>query len=199
MKQISFCLYGNEPIYTQGIMENLPLCKRWYPGWQVVVYCDDVAYGIMGDAILQHWAIPTLWTKGHPAYARLDAINTNREGITIFRDGDSRITQREVAAVQQWIATGKKLHVMCDHEFHISKIMAGMFGLNNHDLPPINLEIPEYSYGDDEKLLEQEVWLDLQHDCLIHGLDRPGGIAFPMSPEPGTFIGQKVFPTIPQT
>lgn len=41
------------------------------------------------------------------------------------RDLDSRISEREVAAVKDWDRTNKSFHVMRDNPYHVSHIMGG--------------------------------------------------------------------------
>ena len=48
--------------------------------------------------------------------------------IFISRDLDSRITAREVAAVTEWLQSGKPLHSMRDHPRDDVPLMAGMWG-----------------------------------------------------------------------
>ena len=48
--------------------------------------------------------------------------------IFISRDLDSRITAREVAAVTEWLQSGKALHAMRDHPWCIAVLMAGAWG-----------------------------------------------------------------------
>ena len=45
------------------------------------------------------------------------------------RDLNSRISEREVAAVVDWLATAKSFHVMRDHPSHIAKMKGCCFGM----------------------------------------------------------------------
>ena len=47
----------------------------------------------------------------------------------IVRDSDSRITEREKIAVEEWEKEDKVLHIMRDHPHHNFHILAGMFGI----------------------------------------------------------------------
>ncbi len=47
----------------------------------------------------------------------------------LSRDLDSRINPREVAAVEEFLASDKaKVHVMRDHPAHVAFMMGGMWG-----------------------------------------------------------------------
>ena len=46
----------------------------------------------------------------------------------IARDLDSRFTDREQAAVVEWLNSNKSFHIMRDHPLHINAILAGTWG-----------------------------------------------------------------------
>ena len=48
--------------------------------------------------------------------------------VFLSRDLDSRITAREVAAVEEWLQSGAPLHSMRDHPAHKSSLMGGAWG-----------------------------------------------------------------------
>ena len=48
------------------------------------------------------------------------------------RDIDSYLTEREAAAVQSWLVSGKQFNVMRDGPFHRSTILAGLWGGINY-------------------------------------------------------------------
>lgn len=139
-KLISFCLHGGKAKYCQGFYENLPLAKEFYPEWEVILFHDNT--------------VPSKWLNKykefdieirnvdhcglHPTAYRFLACNLSKfkngsdaERI-IFRDADSRLSQREADAVKEWEDSGMGLHGMRDHPHHNNHnypIFAGMFGL----------------------------------------------------------------------
>ena len=46
----------------------------------------------------------------------------------IVRDTDSRLGIREKLAVDEWLDSGKKLHIMRDHPYHRVPMLGGMWG-----------------------------------------------------------------------
>ena len=48
--------------------------------------------------------------------------------VTMSRDLDSRVTEREAAAVHEWLKSNKTLHSMRDHPWHTVPIMGGGWG-----------------------------------------------------------------------
>ena len=49
--------------------------------------------------------------------------------MAIFRDLDSRPSQREVNAVNEWLQSKHPFHVMRDHPGHDLPMLAGMWGI----------------------------------------------------------------------
>ncbi len=47
----------------------------------------------------------------------------------ISRDLDSRFSEREVSAVDEWLKSKEAFHVMRDHELHENEMLAGMWGV----------------------------------------------------------------------
>lgn len=134
MKAISFSLFGDSPKYLVGLEKNIALAELFYPDWRIFVYYNDTVplpyiYKLkekvrvinMSDSpILQ-----SMWR-----FCVHDESGIER---FIIRDADSRISQREVDAVAEWIESGKILHIMRDHPHHGYVIMGGMWGMIPQD------------------------------------------------------------------
>ena len=71
----------------------------------------------------------------------------------IVRDSDSRITEREVEAVNEWIKEGKVLHIMRDHPHHNYVILGGMWGMKCQR--DFNMESSFMSYNSSDSLFEK--------------------------------------------
>jgi ATP synthase protein I len=52
----------------------------------------------------------------------------------LFRDADSVISRREAGAVEQWIASGKRFHMMRDWGSHTALILAELWGVASSSL-----------------------------------------------------------------
>jgi len=137
---ISFSLWGNEPMYTIGAIRNAELAETVYPDWICRFYIgDDVAEDIVDklksfdntEVIVMKdeendWQ-GTLW--------RFNAITSNDDAdYVIFRDTDSRLSDREFEAVLEWKNSGKYFHIMRDHPYHTEAILAGMWGCKPKEL-----------------------------------------------------------------
>lgn len=138
MKVLSFSLYGDDPKYTYGLIENLKIKERegLYEDWDTIVYYDDSVPSCILDILKQHnvflrnvndcGILPASWR-----FLAYDEVEVER---FVCRDADSRISKREEFAVKQWEDSGKILHIMRDHPHHGAyqygkPILGGMWGM----------------------------------------------------------------------
>jgi hypothetical protein len=124
MKVFSFCIYGTERNYYEGLLENIQIIREYFPDFQIYIYkgiCD-----------------PSWIFEGN-----CKVIETHKEGLvnTLYRflplaeteigfvrDADSRITQRDRWCISEFLNSSKSYHIIRDHYWHKSLIMGGMFG-----------------------------------------------------------------------
>ena len=133
-KYIVFQIWGDNPLFLIGLIENIKLSPQIYPQWKVRIYYNNVP---------KHWL---LRIKQFPVELVKEMYNDKIQfqiwrilplfdkGVDVFicRDADSRINYREKAAVDDWLESDKPLHIMRDHPSgHNTKILAGMCGFNN--------------------------------------------------------------------
>ena len=122
------------------------------------------------------------------------------------RDLDSIIKWREVAAVEEWVQSGKTLHSMRDHPQHNVPMLGGMWAVQMGRRKKVWRDVwkslwsailadplsrsERGSKGPDQTLLSRHVWGRLpggllQHDsysCAQH----PGAVGFPSQRENST-------------
>lgn len=178
MNVIGFCVYGNKPMYTHGMLENIKLAKNLYPNWKVWVYVS-----------------PSLDKKTAREYKNLGAevflVNEPDNGYfmlyryfplceesvvrAIFRDADSRLNEREAKAVEEWIHQDTDLHLMRDHPYHTGPaILGGMWGAKSEKLRNFKEIIKKYSSishwerNVDQYLLHNEIYPMLKNSMTIH-------------------------------
>jgi len=149
-KVIAFSLWGNDPMYNVGAIKNASLVQMVYGNsWTSRFYlADDVPQ----ETIEELNKVPNTECimMGSPndwygTFWRFLAIDDT--DIAMFRDTDSRITDREYAAVKQWLDNDESVHIMRDHPYHSETILAGMWGCKSKDL--INL-INEFQYKNND-------------------------------------------------
>lgn len=176
MRLITFSLFGNNPLYCVGAVENARLAKEIYPDWIARFY---VAEDVPEEYVYQ--------LKEHDAEVFICRRNNSYDGLNwrfrpfiddcvdfwISRDCDSRLSWRERRAVDEWIQSDKSFHLMRDCHNHGYTIMAGMFGVNNklfHErYGKIDLDNPSATNReDDQKVLHNLIWPVIKFDHLCH-------------------------------
>ena len=130
-------------MYTYGIIENVLDAKTFYEGWIVRVhYNDTVPQNIIDWLKLQD----NVEVVHHPG-TKAKASNTLwrfedlfiKDAIVLSSDADSRITQREVDCVHEWLESDRDFHIARDHKHHTCPIIAGAFGCKNNCLEYIGV------------------------------------------------------------
>ena len=117
--------------------------------------------------------------------------------LLLVRDTDSPVTPREVAAVDQWLASGMEVHIMRDHPKHEYPMLAGMWGCRTSRLRNMNDLIARWKrfdyYGCDQKFLGTVIYPKVRDRAWIHSecIQFPAETIHPF-PSPridGEFIG----------
>ena len=203
-KYLSFSLWGDKPIYNIGAIRNAELRKEIYPDWEMVVYYDNTVpqETITELAKLGVITIDMSSTSLYGMFWRFMATSLPDSEYSIFRDCDSRITIREKMAVDEWINSGKSLHVMRDHPNHGIPygndrigILGGMWGLksNSVNLTEMINQFPkstEHNYGNDQTFL-RTIYSMFENDKITHDEffeKKP----FPVQREYGRFVGDRI-------
>ena len=159
-KVISFSLWGDNPMYTQGAIENAKLTPKIYPGWISRFYIHEtVAYDIVTQ--LEDLGAETVITNLNIKlddydkqdinlgwFWRFEVIKDPSVERFIVRDTDSRLNLRERACVKDWEASGKEVHIIRDHPHHGVRMLAGTWGATRNfaekvDYPKLIKEFSE--------------------------------------------------------
>jgi hypothetical protein len=204
MNYVSFSLWGENPIYNVGIIRNAELMAQFFPNWKMVVFFDEL---VPSETIkeLQNRNVETRLFLDKSIYGmfwRFYAVDLPDCEYAIFRDADSRISLRESLAVDEWIKSGKSLHVMRDHPYHRIPagnnqlgILGGMWGIKSGVLPITEMihkftKSKEHNYGNDQTFLKM-VYSALESDRFTHD-DFFEKKPFPVKRESGRFIGERI-------
>lgn len=139
---ISYSLWGNNPLYWQGAIKNIYLVNKYYPGFKSRFYINndsdpDLIKTIKGENVEVELVSPTGDFSG--MFSRFAAAEDKNINIFMSRDTDSRISDREVAAVKEWLDSDKDFHILRDHIYHTVPILGGMWGCRNGILQDIDL------------------------------------------------------------
>ena len=148
---ISWCLWGNNELYTTGLIENIKLSEIYYPGWENYIYLHtDTVSAYIIEKLKEFPNVKIIPKSGkiRPTRNMLWRIEPADDPCVkrfISRDADSRITPREVIAVREWVNSEKTLHILRDHPQHYPKILGGMFGLKLDNICLGNNNICEWA------------------------------------------------------
>ena len=175
MNTFCFCIYGTQPKYTQGLVENLKNIQQEFPSFQTILY---YAKDVPESYLIQYKSFPNVTLE--PILTEIPMMSrilTWKPNITYFvRDADSRVTPRDAACIKAFLASDKMAHVVRDHFYHKNRIMGGIFGIRvpadwnlqsmweswkqtQTSLPP---------YGTDEKFLQEVLYPLIKHNMLLH-------------------------------
>ena len=176
MRLITFSLFGDNPLYCEGAVENARLAKEIYPNWTARFYVAE-------DTPEEYtWKL-----KDYDAEVYIRQRCNQYDGLNwrfiplvddtvecwISRDCDSRLSWRERRAVDEWLTTDKSVHLMRDCHNHGYSMMAGMFGVNNklfHSrYGKMDLDNPyQQNREDDQLILHTHIWPKIIHDHICH-------------------------------
>ena len=171
-KIISFCLYGNKDLYCLGLIENIDIINEKYNDWKIYVFYNNIPHNIL--KILQDKKNTFLVECIHNGYNwegmfwRFYPIEYNDIDYFLSRDADSRISDREMNLVNEWIYSNKSFHIIRDHPCHGTEILGGTFGVNIKKFKELTIDkdfknidfYKEYYYSIFDK--NREKWPDQQ-------------------------------------
>lgn len=180
MKIISFSLYGNNPKYTIGAVKNSQLKEKFYPDWEMRVYHNDSVPNYILKQ-LEDNNVVLINTKIDQGFcnAMWRFTPASEEGIECFisRDCDSRLFERDVAAVEEWLISNKKFHIIRDHpEGHAWEISAGMWGCKGNFIQNIQQKMDQYIKSSswvndravDQRFLQEIIYPQAIKDLFLH-------------------------------
>lgn len=220
LRLICFSLWGSDPLYNQGAIENLQLAPEVYPGWRCRFYCDPdaPAFSLLRRSDCDLIPMRALAWSG--LFWRFLAAADPKVQCCIFRDCDSRLNFREARAVNAWLSSGKLLHTMHDHIEHLCvPILGGMWGIQGnqlHDLPSLIERwignAPVAWRGPDQEFLREVIWRRFATSHIGHsrrefvdGLNHQYGVATfesfsdCMADSRVSFVGEIVSPIVNRT
>ena len=175
-KVISFCLWGSTPRYTIGALKNAQLATQIYPDWTCRFYvakCVPMSI-IQNLTMMSNTELIVMNEPGdwNGMFWRFHPASDPSVDVMISRDTDSRLTLREKAAVDDWLASDKDFHIMRDHPAHDAPIMGGMWGVRNRLLFNMVDLISEFPKGDfwqvDQNFLRSKVYPTIRNHACVH-------------------------------
>jgi hypothetical protein len=113
-------------------------------------------------------------------FDRFKAIDEPECSLMLVRDADSRIHDRDAACIEDFLISGKNLHIIRDHHLHGTPILGGLWGIRKSALSEsITSRIvawigtkTNFQKGIDQTFLAEVIYPLFKSTALIH--DRCG-------------------------
>ena len=206
MNYISFVLYGTDPKYQIGAIRNAEEAKYFYPDF-VPTFCVSHEIPKKCIATLKSLGARISFMRGsqitNRKFWRALAVEKPNADVVLVRDTDSRFSERETRAVEQWLSSDRLFHVMRDYPAHDVPIMGGTWGCKKQLRLRLYNDMVNWlrvsgnrSTESDQRFLAEIVWPKVQHSVLQHSTffrDKfMGSIPFPdgdITPN-GSFVGE---------
>jgi hypothetical protein len=202
----SFCLYGHNPKYTLGMIENVKIINDKFKDWKIYIYYNNVPENILQQLELYNNVVLIIstYTNHKTMLDRFKPLDNIDVDIMMVRDADSRIHDRDLWAIHQFINSTKKLHIIRDHRAHQRPIMGGIFGMkkgliNFNIEKTIKLFEPHHAdiYQVDQNFLAHFIYpiAIKMNDYLLHGHKIAGNeilTPFPFPVVNNDFCGQVI-------
>jgi hypothetical protein len=173
-KIIAYSLFGEGVRYWKGAILNIELAAKYYPDWICRFYIDKNAKKELLDTIKgDNVEIVLMDNKGGFSGTMWRFLPAEDDDVEVFlsRDTDSRIYQREVDAVNEWLKSDKNFHIMRDNPYHCIEILAGMFGVKNPLLKGIVNYIDlikDFSSKFVDQILLKNIYYQIYNQCMEH-------------------------------
>lgn len=172
-KIISFSLWGSNQKYTIGAIRNSELQKTFFPDWTCRYYIDEhsVPKEIVDQLISNGCQVIKC---GHGNWGSMfwRFYAAEDSDIMLSRDCDSRLSEREVIAVNEWLESDKDFHIVIDHPWHNVKILGGLWGVRNNLLKNIRHLISKWKIVNrlqtDQEFLTAIVYPIIKDNAFVH-------------------------------
>ncbi|MGO9021078.1 MAG: hypothetical protein ACLQVJ_22280 [Syntrophobacteraceae bacterium] len=173
---ISFSLYGSNPLYCEGALQNVELAIRFYREWVCRFYIDDtVPEDCVARLVDMGAQVIRVQKKLGPVYGRYWRFWVAADsGVSryLIRDADSRLNPRERAAVDEWVLSGKSFHVMRDSFAHHKRMLGGMWGGSGAKLRNIAELIDNWGrfdeHGQTDQFVSEIIYPIIKNDYFCH-------------------------------
>ena len=176
MKIIAFSLWGDNPKYTVGAIKNADIAEELFPDWTCRFY---IGKSVPEDILNQlreknNTQIVQMDEDGDWSgmFWRFHPCSEDDVDVVLSRDTDSRLTQREKDAIDEWLESDKGFHIMRDHPWHAAPILGGMWGCKKGTLTEMSSLIDSIQKGDfwqvDQIFLRDYIYPLVKDKAFVH-------------------------------
>lgn len=136
MKVFTFCIYGSNPKYCEGLVRNLETIQKEFPDFHTwIIAGNDVPQSYMDKYnTFKNVNIIKSNETGHRLMCyRFFPIDFPQVDIMFVRDADSRIGHRDKWCINEFIESKYNIFTIRDHPNHGTSIMGGQWGMKKID------------------------------------------------------------------
>lgn len=131
MNVFSFCIYGDNEYYYNGLLENIKLIQQYYPDYYTYIYVGQNARTDLLDKM--HIYDRIVWKHTNEIGAinmiyRFFAIDDTNVKTIHVRDADSRIHERDRWAIDTFMNSNVTAYTIRDNPSHNVRMMGGLWG-----------------------------------------------------------------------
>jgi len=132
MYAFSFCIYGQNEYYYDGLLKNLEIIKEFYHNYLVYVYVGKESRTDLLDQIRLNYDNVIFKTTGESGHInmiyRFFAIDDPDVTVVHVRDADSRIHERDRWAINTFMKSNALGYTIRDNQQHGVRMMGGLWG-----------------------------------------------------------------------
>ena len=211
-------LYGSNTRYTYGALRNAQLLPVHFPGWNLRLYVPDPEGGWPKEVLVSEKVLFRLKLLGadivyvhsnfqiSPQFFHLLVADNSSVNYFIIRNADYRLSDRDMAVVNDWLSAGFIFHCIRDHPNHATQsIVNGLWGgkqsgiiklLGQSMFKTLLSFLQKVNDATMSKFLISMLWPVTKDNCYCHdsvSCDKwPGSVKFPLNSYPATaYLGQK--------
>ena len=186
MKVFSYCIYDYGLKYYLGLIENIKIINKYYPDYYIYIYYGTNCLINLIEKIVVTFknikVFPTNQNGSINMLLRYNPILDNDVEITIVRDADSEVNERDRWCIDDFLNTKNQFHynTIRDNYWHKSKLSGGMTMLCKNNInyqklrdkyiQIINLDDikKNFGYGSDENVLNEYLYPIVKDNLLVY-------------------------------
>lgn len=157
-----------------GVLRNIEFLNCFMSSWKTRVYCGkEVPSQVtarLKELGSEVYIQESNWHENGMFWRYMPIGEVGLEHIA-FRDADSRMSKRDIAALNEWLESDFPVHIIRDHPFHQTPILGGLWGINNSKVQLKDFwelaDMYSKSYGEDQKFLANHVYPVVHKHALI--------------------------------
>jgi hypothetical protein len=175
---IAYSLFGSNPRYCEPAVINAEITRDLFKGWTCRVYLDATVPAHVQQRLKDAGAEVVFMERDaaiHPLMWRFLVIDDTSVKRFLLRDADALLSEREYAAVQEWVESPYYFHVIRDYFTHTELILAGLWGgctgiLHNavESMQQFVAKNTDSGRFIDQHYLREHVWPTLRKSVLTH-------------------------------